>query len=80
MKQLVTASLSPFSRLLSSETLNTASSSMLFVATPLVAISSLDATSFEVGLLAAAGTSAPLLFGLSAGAIADRLDRAKALF
>jgi MFS family permease len=53
---------------------------MLLIATPLVAISSLNANSFEVGLLAAAGTAAPLLFGLSAGAIADRLDRVTALF
>ena len=79
-KPISTSALTPFARLLSSETLNTASSSMLLIATPLVAITTLNADSFEVGLLAAAGTAAPLLFGLSAGALADRLDRMRVLF
>jgi MFS family permease len=34
----------------------------------------------EVGFIAAAGTAAPLLFGLSAGAMADRQDRGAILF
>src|SRR5260370_15118070 len=71
--------LSPFARLLTSETLNTTSSSVLLVATPLIAITVLDANTMEVGILAAAGSAAPLLFGLSAGAIADRSDRGKML-
>jgi MFS family permease len=71
--------LSPFARLLASESLNTTSSSILLIATPLIAITALDANAMEVGILAAAGTAAPLLFGLSAGAIADRLDRAEVL-
>jgi MFS family permease len=71
---------SPFARLLSSETLSTTSSSVFFLATPLVAITVLHADAMDVGVLGAASTAAPLLFGLSAGAIADRFDRWKVLF
>jgi predicted MFS family arabinose efflux permease len=68
-----------FTQLLSSETFNTTSSSIFFVATPLVAITVLHANAMDVGILGAASIAAPLLFGLSAGAIADRLDRRKIL-
>jgi predicted MFS family arabinose efflux permease len=74
------AEITSFARILSSETLNTTSSSILLISTPLIAITTLNADSIEVGYLAAAGTAAPLLFGLSAGAIADRFDRGKVLF
>jgi MFS family permease len=73
------AGLRPFANLLASEVLNTTSTSIVLVATPLIAITALDANAMQVGLLAAAGTAAPLLFGLSAGAIADRLDRRKVM-
>jgi len=68
-----------FNKLLTSEILNTTSSSMLMVATPLIAITMLNANALEVGILAASATGAPLLFGLSAGALADRWDRQKIL-
>lgn len=80
MQYLLKGRLSPFVRLLTSEALNTTSSSILFIAAPLVAITALDADSFDVGLVAAAGSAAPLLFGLSAGALADRLERGRVLF
>ncbi|MFC4273963.1 MFS transporter [Achromobacter aloeverae] len=63
-----------FVRVLCSETLNTASTSVLAIAAPLVAISALGATVFEVAMLAAASSAAPLFFGLSVGPIVDRLD------
>ncbi|RDK00894.1 MFS transporter [Paraburkholderia lacunae] len=69
-----------FSRVLASEALNTTASSMLLVATPLIAMASLDASSVEVGMLAAAGTAAPLMLGLSAGALAERWERTRTLF
>jgi MFS family permease len=74
------APLAPLTRLLTPTTLNKTSGSILLIAMPLVAITALDATLMEVGVIAAAGTAAPLLFGLSAGAMADRLDRTPALF
>ncbi|MFC4530455.1 MFS transporter [Sphaerisporangium dianthi] len=45
------------------------------VALPLLAVLTLDAGSFEVGLLAALGRAPWLLFGLLAGALADRVRR-----
>lgn len=75
----ITTAFSPFSRLVASETFNTTASAALLVATPLLAITQLHASPLEVGVLAASGTAAPLLFGLSAGAIADRFDRTKLL-
>jgi predicted MFS family arabinose efflux permease len=69
-----------FRKLLAAETFNTLSSSIVFTATPLIAVTQLNATPFEMGLLAAAGTVGPLLFGLSAGALADRLHRGRTLF
>lgn len=45
------------------------------VALPLVALVTLDASTFEVGVLSAAGVAAWLLFGLSAGVWVDRLPR-----
>lgn len=71
---------SSFFRILISETLNTTASSVLTIATPLIAITTLHADATQVGILAASGTAAPLLFGLSAGALADRWDRKKILF
>lgn len=45
------------------------------VALPLVALVTLDATTFEVGVVAAAGVAAWLLFGLAAGVWVDRLPK-----
>ncbi|CAN7522710.1 MFS transporter [Trinickia sp. LjRoot230] len=66
-------------RLLISETLNTVSSAITLTAIPLLAMTTLDAGPLEVGVLAAAGSAAPLLLGLSAGALADRVDKRRAL-
>src|ERR1700712_1579915 len=66
---------SSFFRVLASETLNTTASSILMIAMPLIAITTLHANAAEVGILAASGTAAPLLLGLSAGALAEQWDR-----
>ncbi|MCD0444742.1 MFS transporter [Glycomyces sp. A-F 0318] len=47
-------------------------SMITYIALPLVAILALDASSFEVGLLTAAGYAAWILVGLPAGALLDR--------
>lgn len=47
-------------------------SAVTVLALPLVAILALDASTFEVGLLAAAGSIAFMIFALPAGAIVDR--------
>jgi MFS family permease len=80
MKDHSKSEFKPFFRLATSEALNTGSSSTLFIAMPLIGITALDATSMEVGFVTAAGTAAPLVFGLSAGAMADRQDRCALLF
>lgn len=69
----------PLKKILVSETLSTISSSIAVTATPLIAITSLDASIMEIGVLTAAALAAPLIFGLSAGAIADRLNMGRAL-
>ncbi len=66
-------------KIIASETLSTLSSSIAVTATPLIAITSLDASVIEIGALTAAALAAPLIFGLSAGAIADRLNMGRAL-
>lgn len=53
--------------------------SISYVAVPLVAITSLDATPGQVGLLGALATAAFLLVGLPAGAWTDRLRRRRVL-
>lgn len=56
-------------------------SMITYIALPLVAILSLDASSFEVGLLTAAGYAAWILVGLPAGALLDqRLKRPVMVF
>jgi MFS family permease len=49
------------------------------IAVPLLAVTTLAATPFEMGLLNAAGTVGALLFGLPAGAWVDRLHRRRLL-
>ncbi|MFC4113450.1 MFS transporter [Nonomuraea zeae] len=50
-------------------------SQLLLLALPLVAVSALHASAFEVGLLAACQTLAFVVIGLPAGAIVDRLRK-----
>ncbi|TDW94531.1 putative MFS family arabinose efflux permease [Kribbella pratensis] len=57
------------------ETINRFGSAISSVALPLVAISMLDATTFEVGLLTAAAWAPWLLIGLPTGAWIDRVRR-----
>ncbi|TCC05856.1 MFS transporter [Kribbella soli] len=57
------------------ETINRFGSATSSVALPLVAISMLDATTFEVGLLTAAAWAPWLLIGLPTGAWIDRVRR-----
>ena len=64
-----------FSKLLTGETLSAISGSAVTVALPIIAVTQLRANAFEAAAMAACAQAAPLLFGLSAGAIADRLDR-----
>ncbi|GAA1577934.1 MULTISPECIES: MFS transporter [Kribbella] len=61
------------------ETVNRFGSATSSVALPLVAISMLDATTFEVGLLTAAAWAPWLLIGLPTGAWIDRVRRRPAM-
>jgi MFS family permease len=62
-------------RLWSAESVSQLGSQVSLLALPLVAISVLHATTFEVGALTAVEFSPFVLFGLPAGAIVDRLRR-----
>lgn len=57
------------------QTVSQAGSQVTVLALPLVAIVILHATTFQVGLLSAAVTSAYLLFALPAGVLADRVSK-----
>ena len=62
-------------KLWGAETVSQLGSQVTLLALPLLAISVLDATTFQVGALAAIATAPFLLVGLPAGAIVDRLPR-----
>ncbi|WP_246090435.1 MFS transporter [Nonomuraea deserti] len=64
-----------FRRLFLADTASQAGSQVLMLALPLVAVSALDASELEVGVLAAFQTLAFVLIGLPAGAIVDRLPK-----
>ncbi|WP_246079999.1 MFS transporter [Nonomuraea mesophila] len=64
-----------FRRLFLADTASQAGSQVLVLALPLVAVSALDASELEVGVLAAFQTLAFVLIGLPAGAIVDRLPK-----
>ncbi|MGC4804654.1 MFS transporter [Micromonospora sp. DT233] len=64
-----------FFRLWSAEAVSLAGAQVTAFALPLVAVLTLDASAWEMGLLSAAGSAAVLVFGLSAGAWADRYER-----
>ncbi|WP_394617106.1 MFS transporter [Lentzea sp. JNUCC 0626] len=64
-----------FLLLWSGQTVSEMGSAVTQIALPLVAIILLQASTFEVGLLAAAGTAAFALIALPAGALVDGLDK-----
>jgi MFS family permease len=64
-----------FMLLWSGQTVSQAGSQVTILALPLVAIVILKATTFEVGLLSAATTSAYLLVALPVGVLADRVSK-----
>ncbi|MEV1171293.1 MFS transporter [Nonomuraea sp. NPDC049784] len=64
-----------FRRLFLADTASQAGSQVLMLALPLVAVSALRASAFEVGLLAACQTLAFVVIGLPAGALVDRMRK-----
>ncbi|MFI7132577.1 MFS transporter [Nonomuraea sp. NPDC050153] len=64
-----------FRRLFLADTASQAGSQLLVLALPLVAVSALRASEFEVGLLGACQTLAFVAIGLPAGALVDRLRK-----
>lgn len=64
-----------FRRFMSSHICNELGGSITYVALPLMAVLTLDASALQVGLLAAAEHAAFLLLGLPAGAWVDRMRR-----
>ncbi|WP_158574159.1 MFS transporter [Streptomyces triticagri] len=68
-----------FFRLWAGETFSIAGSQITYFAMPLIAVLLLDAGSWEMGIVAAAGSAATLVFGLSAGVWADAMERRRVL-
>ena len=64
-----------FLKLWAGQTITQIGSQVSFLAFPLVAVLALEATPFEMGLLAAVGALPALLVGLHAGALVDRHRR-----
>ncbi|MFZ0666897.1 MAG: MFS transporter [Acidimicrobiales bacterium] len=64
-----------FSRLWAGESVSEFGSQVSLLAVPLIAVRTLDATTFQIGLLTALSTAAFLLVGLPAGVWVDRLRR-----
>jgi MFS family permease len=64
-----------FRQLYAADTISQLGTQVSLLALPLVAVRSLDASNFEMGILAACETLAFLLIGLPAGAWVDRLRR-----
>jgi MFS family permease len=53
---------------------------MMALGIPILGVVLLGTSAFETSLLVASASSAPLVFGLSAGALADRLNRRRLIF
>lgn len=68
-----------FRQLFIADTISQVGTQVTLLALPLVAVLSLDATPFEIGLLAACESAAFLLVGLPAGAWVDRMRRRSVL-
>ncbi|MDA8297551.1 MAG: MFS transporter [Actinomycetota bacterium] len=64
-----------FLRLWGGESISDLGSQISMLALPILAVRTLHASTFSVGLLSAAGTLAFLLIGLPAGALVDRMAR-----
>lgn len=64
-----------FFRLWAGETVSLTGAQVTAFALPLVAVITLEATPWQVGLVAAAGSLSSLVFGLFVGVIADRYER-----
>jgi MFS family permease len=64
-----------FMKLWISNAVSQVGSQVSFLALPLVAVITLDASPAEMGLLTAMGSLSPLLFGLPAGVVVDRRTR-----
>ncbi|MBF8188386.1 MFS transporter [Nonomuraea sp. K274] len=64
-----------FRRLFLADTASQAGTQVLMLALPLVAVTALRASAFEVGLLGACQTLAFAVIGLPAGAVVDRLSK-----
>jgi predicted MFS family arabinose efflux permease len=72
MKNLLLAIRSPLSSLLFAEGMSTTVTLIADIALPIVAITRLDASALDIGLLGAASMGAPLIFGLSVGSLVNR--------
>jgi MFS family permease len=68
-----------FYKLWAGQTISLFGSQITFLALPLVAALTLQATAFEMGLLAAVGTLPALLIALPGGVFIDRVDRRRVL-
>jgi MFS family permease len=68
-----------FTRLWAGESVSEFGSQVSMLAVPLIAVRTLDATTFQVGLLTAVSTAAFLVIGLPAGTWVDRLHRRKVM-
>lgn len=66
-----------FRLLWAGESASLVGSAVSYVAFPLVAVLTLNASAFQVGVLAMAGKLPPLVFGAFAGVVVDRLPRRK---
>ncbi len=64
-----------FALLISGETISELGTSITFLAFPLIAIATLHASAFAVGIVAAAGNTGWLVIGLPAGVWVDRMRR-----
>lgn len=63
---------SPLSSLLFAEGVSTTITMVADIALPIVAITRLDASAFDIGWLRAASMGAPIIFGLSVGSVVNR--------
>jgi MFS family permease len=80
LSRLATATNFAFSRFLCGLAPGEVASNMMALGIPIAAVVLFDASAFETSVLVASASSAPLVFGLSAGVLADRLNRRRLMF